>query len=185
MIFGATRERFISNDFPEQLKLALEPRSQEIEQTVKKELESIRVSYLRKNEKKSHPGRLALPSHLPEVEAIVEPQEDTTGMVCVGREVAGKFIFHLHWYRNQQRIDQMGVSVLSSTFESRVKLGAEQIQPLFAVHHKYVFREIYQQIDESPCFEFTFHPFVSSFGDHGFGRSVWPTGTVPDKVRDC
>lgn len=206
MIYGSKRERFISNDFPEQLKLALEPQTKEVEQAVKDELESIRVSYLRKKEKKAHPGRLALPSHLPVVETIVEPQEDTSGMVCIGQEVTDeldytpaklhinrtirpkyitpedeqgnqqqviapldrpiskciasaallsmiftdKFIFHLPWYRIQQRISQMGVSVPSSTFESWVKLGAEHIKPLFAVHRMYVFREIYQQIDESP-----------------------------------
>lgn len=206
MIYGSKRERFISNDFPEQLKLALEPQALEIEQTVKDELESIRVSYLRKKGKKSHPGRLSLPSHLPVVETIVEPQEDTTGMVCIGREITDeldytpaklhinrtirpkyitpedeqgnqqqviapldrpiskciasaallsmiftdKFIFHLPWHRIQQRISQMGVPVPSSTFESWVKLGAEHIKPLFAVHRMYVFREIYQQIDESP-----------------------------------
>ena len=173
MIYGSKRERFISNDFPEQLKLALEPQAQEIEQTVKEELENIRISYLRKRVKKAHPGRLALPSHLPVIETIVEPREDTAGMVCIGQEVTDeldytpaklhvnrtirpkyitpedeqgnqqqviapldrpiskciasaallsmifteKIIFHLPWYRIQQRISQMGVSVPSGTFE--------------------------------------------------------------------
>jgi transposase len=38
----------------------------------------------------------------------------------------------------------------SSTLESWVKLGAGVLRPLYAVHRLYVFREIYQMIDESP-----------------------------------
>jgi transposase len=87
MIYGSKRERFISSDFPEQLKLELEPKSLEIEQAVEAERETIRITYERKKAKKAHPGRLALPSHLPVVETIVEPVEDTTGMVCIGQEV--------------------------------------------------------------------------------------------------
>ena len=30
---------------------------------------------------------MVLPSHLPVVETIIEPQEDTTGMVCIGKEI--------------------------------------------------------------------------------------------------
>jgi len=87
MIYGSKRERFISSNFPEQLKLELEPKSVEIEQAVKAERETIRIAYERKKVKKAHPGRLALPSHLPVVETIIEPTEDTTGMVCIGQEV--------------------------------------------------------------------------------------------------
>ena len=206
LIFGSKRERFILSDFPEQMKLEFEPKSLEIEQAVEAERETIRIAYERKKEKRVHPGRLALPSHLPVVETIIEPTEDTTGMVCIGQEVTeelgytpaelyinrtirpkyitkedelgkqeqiiaeldrpirkciasaallamiftDKFIYHLPYYRIQQRISQMGVKIPASTFESWVKLGAEHIKPLFAVHRLYVFREIYQQIDESP-----------------------------------
>ena len=87
MIFGSKRERFISSNFPEQLKLEFEPQAREIEQAVEAEREIIRIAYERNKVKKAHPGRLALPSHLPVVETIIEPVEDTTGMVCIGREV--------------------------------------------------------------------------------------------------
>jgi transposase len=206
MIFGSKRERFISSDFPEQFKLEFEPKSVEIDQAVEAERETIRIAYERKKVKKAHPGRLALPSHLPVVETIIEPVEDTIGLVCIGQEVSDeldytpaklhinrtirpkyitkedeqgnqkqliaqlnrpinkciasaallsmiytdKFIFHLPYFRILQRIGQMGVSVPTSTFESWVKLGAQHIKPLFAVHRLYVFSEIYQQIDESP-----------------------------------
>ena len=206
MIFGSKRERFISSTFPEQFKLDFEPKTLEIEQAVEAERETIRITYQRKKVKKAHPGRLALPSHLPVVETIIEPVEDTTGMVCIGQEVTDeldytpaelyinrtirpkyitkedelgnqkqviaqlnrpinkcmasaallsmiytdKFIFHLPYFRILQRLSQMGVLVPTSTFESWVKLGAQHIKPLFAVHRLYVFSEIYQQIDESP-----------------------------------
>jgi len=89
MIFGSKRERFVQNIDSRQLSLEFDPQTAEIEQTVKDELESIRIEYERKKKtKKEHPGRLALPSHLPVVEMVVEPQEDTTDMVCIGKEVS-------------------------------------------------------------------------------------------------
>lgn len=206
MIYGSKRERFILSAFPEQLKLEFEPKTIEIEQAVEAEREAIRIEYQRKRVKRAHPGRLALPEHLPVVETIIEPAEDTTGMVCIGREVSDelgytpaelhinrtirpkyitkedeqgsqkqiiaelnrpiakciasaallamifidKFVFHLPYYRILQRISRMGASIPTSTFESWVKLGAQHIKPLFAVHRLYVFSEIYQMIDESP-----------------------------------
>ncbi len=87
MIFGSKRERFISPIDSQQLALEFDPKVVEIEEAVKAERELIRVAYLRKKPKKEHPGRLALPAHLHVVETIIEPQEDTTGMVCIGKEV--------------------------------------------------------------------------------------------------
>ncbi len=206
LIFGSKRERFILASFPEQLKLEFEPKALEIEQAVLAERETIRIAYERQKAKKEHPGRMALPSHLPVIETIIEPSEDITGMVCIGKEVtekleltpaklhinriirpiyitkademgnqkqviaelnspiqkcmAGssllamiftdKFIFHLPYYRIQQRMGQMGVPIPTSTFESWVKLGAGHLKPLYVVHRLYVLSQIYQQIDESP-----------------------------------
>jgi len=206
MIFGSKRERFESTLDSSQLSLEFEPKALEIEESVKAERELIRVSYLRQKPKKEHPGRLALPSHLPVVETIIEPSEDTTDMVYIGREVTeelgytpgtlhinriirnkyitkedelgnqkqviaqlnrpipkciasaalltmifiNKYIYHLPLYRTLAQIRQMGVPLPSSTLESWVKLCSELLRPLYAVHRLYVFREIYQMIDESP-----------------------------------
>jgi transposase len=206
MIFGSKRERFESTLDSNQMALEFEPKALEIEESVKAEREQIRVSYLRQKPKKEHPGRLALPSHLPVVETIIEPSEDTTGMIHIGSEITeeldytpgtlhinrivrnkyitkenelgnqkqviaplerpipkciasaalltmifiNKYIYHLPLYRTLAQIRQMGVQLPSSTLESWVKLGAELIRPLFAVHRLYVFSEIYQMIDESP-----------------------------------
>jgi len=69
------------------LRLEFEPKAGEIAEEVKAERELIRVAYERRKHKKEHHGRMALPSHLPVVEIIIEPSEDITGMVCIGREV--------------------------------------------------------------------------------------------------
>lgn len=206
LIFGSKRERFVSTLDVEQLRLEFEPKTLEIEQAVEAERESIRVAYERKKARKPHPGRMPLPAHLPVVEIIIEPQEDTTGMVCIGKEITeeldltpaklhinryirltyitpedtqgnqrqiiaplnrpinkciasaallsaifvDKFVYHLPYYRFLARLSQNGVHIPKSTFESWVKLGAELIKPLYQVHRLYVFRQIYQQIDESP-----------------------------------
>ncbi|QGY46941.1 hypothetical protein GM418_25755 [Maribellus comscasis] len=46
------------------------------------------ITYTReKKGRKNHPGRIPLPDHLPVEEIVLEPEEDTTGMKCIGREV--------------------------------------------------------------------------------------------------
>ncbi len=206
MIFGSKRERFVSNKDINQFQIEFEPTVIEIDKTVEAELEEIRIAYKRKKREKPHQGRMALPSHLPVIEIIIEPLEDTTNMVCIGNEVTeeldytpaklhinrivrpkymtkedemsnqkqviaelnrpipkciasaallamiytDKYIYHLPLYRILKRLLQMGVKVPSSTLESWVKLGAQLLQPLYALHRLYVFREIYQMVDESP-----------------------------------
>ena len=87
LIFGSKRERFIPAANVLQMQIEFEPQTAEIEQVVNQERENIRVSYTRSKQKKKHQGRLEFPSHLPVVETIIEPTEDTTGMVCIGKEV--------------------------------------------------------------------------------------------------
>ena len=87
MIFGAKRERFVSNIDINQLRIEFEPKAAEISEAVRAERELIRVAYERRKPKKEHHGRMALPSHLPVVEIVIEPSEDTTGMVRIGQEV--------------------------------------------------------------------------------------------------
>ena len=87
MIFGAKRERFVSDIDINQLRIEFEPKSGEIAEAVKAERELIRVAYERRKPKKEHHGRMQLPSHLPVVEIVIEPSEDTTGMVRIGQEI--------------------------------------------------------------------------------------------------
>jgi transposase len=206
LIFGSKRERFISDKNPLQLAIEFEPKALEIAQAAIEEIKKIKIEYERAKPKKAHVGRLLLPSHLPVVETIIEPLEDTTGMVRIGETVTEeldytpaklvnhriirpkymtkedengnqkqviapldrpihkciasapllaqiliyKFIFHLPLYRILLMFDQLGMKIPSSTLESWVKLVANLLRPLYAVHQMHLFKEIYQMVDESP-----------------------------------
>lgn len=83
LLFGAKRERFISNERHGQMSLPFDVPEQG-EEAVKTE----QISYSRKKkQRKNHPGRKPLPDHLPVEEIVLEPEQDTTGMKCIGREV--------------------------------------------------------------------------------------------------
>jgi transposase len=83
LLFGSKRERFIPNKDENQLTLPFEVQEQqgpEREQEV--------IAYVReKGKRENHPGRLALPAHLPVEEIVIEPKEDTTGLKCIGKEI--------------------------------------------------------------------------------------------------
>ena len=83
LLYGARRERFIANIDENQLTLPFE-----VEQEQAPEKQQEVITYVReKNKRKEHPGRIALPSHLPVEEIILEPEEDTSSMKCIGKEV--------------------------------------------------------------------------------------------------
>jgi len=83
LLYGAKRERFISESDEDQLSLPFE-----VPQEESLESEQEVITYVReKKKRKEHPGRLALPSHLPVEEIILEPEEDTSNMKCIGKEV--------------------------------------------------------------------------------------------------
>ena len=81
-LFGQKRERF-EGENPEQLALDLggQPQPAPVEPVVEEA-----ISYTRKKSRK-HPGRHPLPAHLERVEMIIEPDEDFTGLVCIGEEI--------------------------------------------------------------------------------------------------
>ena len=87
LLFGSKRERFISFKDPLQMAIEFEPKALEIAVAVAEEIKKIKIEYERAKPKKAHVGRLLLPSHLPVVETIIEPLEDTTGMVRIGETV--------------------------------------------------------------------------------------------------
>jgi len=83
LLFGAKRERFIKNADENQMTLPFD-----VEQEPEPEKQQETITYVRTKAKRiNHPGRMALPSHLPVKEIVIEPEEDTTGMKCIGREV--------------------------------------------------------------------------------------------------
>jgi transposase len=85
MLFGSKRERFVSSEHPLQTRLEFDIDEQELETAI--EADKQEVTYTREKARKPHPGRLELPSHLPVVETIIEPEADTTGMKHIGDEV--------------------------------------------------------------------------------------------------
>src|SRR5680860_1126846 len=85
-MYGSKRERFITAENPEQLLLPFDIDAQKVAQAVEVFVEE--VTYQRKKAgAKNHPDRLALPSHLPVHEIILEPTENTEGLKYIGQEV--------------------------------------------------------------------------------------------------
>jgi transposase len=83
LLFGAKRERFVQKPDENQMVLPFE-----VEQEEAPEKEQETITYVRAKTKRiNHPGRMALPNHLPVEEIVIEPKEDTTGMKCIGKEV--------------------------------------------------------------------------------------------------
>jgi transposase len=80
LVHGSKKEGFLPVSVPEQLDLwEFDAATDEVE------AEKEKISYERK--KKAHPGRTQLPENLPVEEVIIEPEEDTTGLVEIGQEV--------------------------------------------------------------------------------------------------
>lgn len=84
MIFGSKSERFIPSHPDQQQLLFSDIPAVEIE--VKQE----EINYTRTKasvKENKHKGRLPLPKHLPRVEYVIEPNENTEGLVCIGKEI--------------------------------------------------------------------------------------------------
>lgn len=89
VLFGAKRERFIKKQDENQMTLPFD-----VEEQPETEKETEQITYKREKKKReNHPGRIALPSHLPVKEIVLEPEEDTTGMKFIGNEVTDKLDF--------------------------------------------------------------------------------------------
>ena len=84
LLYGSKREKFISNVTHGQMALPFD--IPEIEQKQEEETEDINYTRRKKN-RDNHPGRLPLPDHLPVEEITLEPEENTEGMKCIGKEV--------------------------------------------------------------------------------------------------
>jgi len=83
LLYGSKRERFVKNEDENQMTLPFD-----VPEETQPEKQQETITYIRTKTKRiNHPGRMALPSHLPVEEIIIEPEEDTTGMKCIGREV--------------------------------------------------------------------------------------------------
>ncbi len=83
LIFGSKRERHVLNQNPNQLTLDLGlPELTEVEEETEK------ITYTRKKvKKKIGHGRNELPGHLTRHDIIIEPEEDTEGLLKIGEEI--------------------------------------------------------------------------------------------------
>lgn len=82
MQFGQKRERFEDRD---QLALPFEASQQELQK--REEDFTEKITYQRKKKNTNHKGRQPLPDHLPVEEVRIYPQQDISGMKCIGQEV--------------------------------------------------------------------------------------------------
>ena len=85
LIFGRKSERFAPAEQPEQLALWGENAG-----AVQEQEEQTETYKRRKRKRKPHPGRAPIPGHLPRRRVVIEPEEDTTGMVKIGEEITTK-----------------------------------------------------------------------------------------------
>ncbi len=96
LAFGPTSERYTKEEVQaQQISLFAELEAIKAEEEALKESAQEQeqlISYTRKTraEKKAKPtaNRIPLPDHLPRVDVVLEPEEDTAGMVKIGEEVS-------------------------------------------------------------------------------------------------
>ena len=84
LVFGSKRERFVSNGQDGQMSLPfrVEALAEETEPVTEK------IAFTRRKvNRKNHHGRLPLPDHIPVEEIFIEPEEDVTGLKCIGQEI--------------------------------------------------------------------------------------------------
>ena len=115
MIFGSKSERFLPAHMNQQQLLFAELPAAAVE--VKQE----QINYTRtkvKVKENKHKGRLPLPRHLVRVEHIIEPTENTDGLVCIGKEITeeleytpGKFYVNKYIRPKYSKSQQQGVLI--------------------------------------------------------------------------
>ena len=81
LVYGAKSERFIGEQNPEQLQLFSPPPTEEPAPTIK-----VAAHEKKRSQAKKKPARLLLPEHLERREVIIEPDQDTEGMVKISEK---------------------------------------------------------------------------------------------------
>lgn len=86
LVFGSKQERFIPSVPPDQLALGLN-----VEMIAQPEATTQNIEYTRTIQepikKYSPTGRTKLPADLPRERVVIEPQEDVSGLKCIGEEI--------------------------------------------------------------------------------------------------
>jgi len=127
-LFGVKRERFISNQSHNQLVLPFDlPETTEDTKIIEEKIE-----YTRKKKKRAeHPGRASFPSHLPIEETVIEPDENTEGLKCIGKEITEKLEYIPSRFYIKRIIRPKYVKDNADKTESKILIGA---LPEFAIY---------------------------------------------------
>jgi len=128
-IYGSKKERFSPSDKPDQLVIPFETNGRQIEQDVEHAVEQI--TYKRKKAGKTqHPGRLALPSHLPVNEIILEPTEDVEGLKKIGQEITDELEYDPGKLFINRYIRNKYITPESEKAEQEVKIASLDFRPI-------------------------------------------------------
>jgi len=121
MIFGAKSERFVPAVPVEQGSFGFE-----IETAVAPVMVKQEISYTREKQKsnKVHTGRLPIPAHIERIKIDVAPDEDVTGLTCIGEEVTEELeykagSFYVNQYIRKKYAKQDGEGIIIGTLPTR------------------------------------------------------------------
>jgi len=122
LIYGSKRERFISGAEDAQMSLPFDVETPSQEENTENIIEE--VSSHQRRKRKNHPGRLTLPDHLPVEEIIIEPEEDVTGLKCIGHEVTDELeyqqaILKINRYKRPKYVREDNEGVICGELPSR------------------------------------------------------------------
>lgn len=131
LVHGAKSERFVSSEalaatqLP--LGLILETTVEPIVE-VQVEKKTVYVPVTEKPASKHH-GRNPLPPHLKRVEIVIEPKEDTTGLVCIGYEVTEELEYEKgKLFVNQFKRAKYALPVADE--KTRILVGELPVRPI-------------------------------------------------------
>jgi transposase len=136
MLFGVKSERFIpsrSNQpqlglFPGETEEPSRQQSEEVETVVKKKKK-------RKTDRTNHNGRQLLQNatHIKRIRRVIEPDIDTSGMVCIGEEVTEKLCYRKaelyieQWVRSKYVDKEQSSTIQDAVGEKQEQKGTSKI----------------------------------------------------------
>jgi transposase len=122
MIFGVKSERFVPAVVPEQVMLGFEAQPEVVAVNIKQET----ITYTREKGKdnKVHMGRLPIPAHIERVKIEVAPQEDVSGLTCIGEEITEELeykaaSFYVNQYVRPKYAKHNGEGIIIGELPSR------------------------------------------------------------------
>jgi transposase len=129
MLFGQKRERFETSpiqlplDFGQSLS---EQEIKELEEFINKKTEAVKQQE-NKAPRGPHPGRSPLPKHLTVQQLVLEPQEDTTGMVLIGNEVTDSLQYEPSRFYIQRIVRPKYAPKVANVIEEPVRIAIAEL----------------------------------------------------------